>query len=138
MVVLYEYIVSGPVSSSLSQSSPQYTQRTTCTIVLKTNNNHATVHPVGSTLHDALKTSPHTHWRPAIYLINVKMTYNLRPRKPPRRDAFLSACYDTFPPEVLRRILLLRIAMPHRYPLRSRRRKNNLCTIANNNGIYPR
>ena len=69
--------------------------------------------PDGSTVHDASNTSPHTHWRPAIFTqVSIKMSYNLRARRPPRRDAFLAACYDTLPPEVLRRILLLRIAMP--------------------------
>ena len=64
--------------------------------------------------------------------MNGKMAYNLRARKPPRRDALLAACYDALPREILEYILLMRITMPHRYPLRSRRRKNNLCKIANN------
>ena len=34
---------------------------------------------------------------------------------------FLVACHDALPPEILRHILLLRVAMPHNYHLRSRR-----------------
>ena len=54
---------------------------------------------------------------------NKQMAYGLRPRtrKPARRDPFLVACHDALPPEILRHILLLRVAMPHNYHLRSRR-----------------
>ena len=38
--------------------------------------------------------------------MNVKMTYNLRARKPPRRDALLAACHDALPREILEYILL--------------------------------
>ena len=33
------------------------------------------------------------------------MTYNLRARKPPRRDALLAACHDVLPREILEYIL---------------------------------
>ena len=50
------------------------------------------------------------------------MPYALRTRKPPRNDPLLTACHDALPPDILEYILLLRVAMPPRYPLRSRRR----------------
>ena len=51
--------------------------------------------------------------------------YNLRPRRPKRTDPLLTACYDYLPHNILEYILLLRLAVPHRYPLRSRRRKSH-------------
>ena len=33
------------------------------------------------------------------------MTYNLRARKPPRRDALLTTCHDALPPDILTRTL---------------------------------
>ena len=30
------------------------------------------------------------------------MTYNLRTRKPPRRDVLLTTCHDALPPDILR------------------------------------
>ena len=48
------------------------------------------------------------------------MAYNLRPRKPPRTDPLLTACTDNLPQDVLEYIYALRVAMPPRYPLRSR------------------
>ena len=59
MAVLYEYIVSGPVSSSLSHPSVAH-QCIACTIALSNRSNHATVHPAGSTSHEAVNCSPHT------------------------------------------------------------------------------
>ena len=59
---------------------------------------------------------------------NKEMTYDLRPRvrKPVRRCPLLMACHDALPTDILRRILLMRVAMPHRYPLRSRHTKYNI------------
>ena len=50
---------------------------------------------------------------------NKQKVYGLRPRarKPARCDPLLTACHDALPPEILRHILLLRVAMPHNYHL---------------------
>ena len=68
MAVLYEYIVSGPVSSSLSHSSVAH-QCIACTITLSSSNNQATAHPTGSTSHEAVNTSPHAHCKAAIHFL---------------------------------------------------------------------
>ena len=68
MAVLYEYIVSGPVSSSLSHPSVAH-QCIACTITLSSSNNQATAHPTGSTSHEAVNTSPHAHCKAAIHFL---------------------------------------------------------------------
>ena len=121
------YIVHGSPSPSLSvpSSSPPHAQhRAACTMTLSTSNSHAAKQLPGSMSQDAINESPHTHCRPAMtFPCNKQMVYGLRPRarKPARRDPLLTACHDALPPEMLRHILLLRVAMPHNYQLRSRR-----------------
>ena len=122
----HEYIVDGSSSLSESVSSSSIAQhRHACSAMLIATSNHANTHPAESTSHRARNTSPHTHSSPAIVGFstdNLKMPYALRTRKPPRNDPLLTACHDALPPDILEYILLLRMAMPPRYPLRSRRR----------------
>ena len=122
----HEYIVDGSSSLSESVSSSFIAQhRHACNAMLRTTSSHANVQPVCSMSHFARNTSPHTHSSPAIVgfsIGNCKMPYALRTRKPPRNDPLLTACHDALPPDILEYILLLRMAMPPRYPLRSRRR----------------
>ena len=54
------------------------------------------------------------------------MVYALRPRGPKRTDPLLTQIHDHLAPDILEYILLMRLAMPHRYPLRSRRRKSTV------------
>ena len=126
MCIPHEYIVVGSSSLSESVSSSFIAQhRHACSAMLIATSNHANTHPAESTSHRARNTSPHTHSSPAIVGFstdNLKMPYALRTRKPPRNDPLLTACHDALPPDILEYILLLRVAMPPRYPLRSRRR----------------
>ena len=69
---IYEYIVLG-LSSSLSLPSVAH-QCIACTIALSNRSNHATVHPAGSTSHDAVNCLPHTHCKPAmLYTIRTSI-----------------------------------------------------------------
>ena len=125
-VPLYVYIVLVHSSSSPSSSSHHAQHRITCAIALSTSNMYATPQLAGSMSHCARNTSPHTQLRPAIpFHCNKQMSYvyDLRPRvrRPARRDPLLMACHDALPPDILRHILLMCIAMPHQYNLRSRR-----------------
>ena len=133
MCIPHEYIVVGSSSLSSSVSSSFIAQhRHACSAMLIATSNHANTHPAESTSHRARNTSPHTHSSPAIVgfsIDNLKMPYALRTRKPPRNDPLLTACHDALPLDILEYILLLglfplllRMAMPPRYPLRSRRR----------------
>ena len=123
----YVYIVHGSPSPSPSESSsspPHAQHRTACTMALTNSNSHATAQLSGSMSQDAINDSPQTQCRPAMtFPCNTQMAYGLRPRprKPLRRDPLLTACHDALPPELLRHVLLLRVAMPHNYHLRSRR-----------------
>ena len=63
-----------------------------------------------------------TEAQPSLLTTVYEMAYGLRPRKPARRDPLLCQVYDALPTDVLRHIMLMRIAMPHQYNLRSRRR----------------
>ena len=63
-----------------------------------------------------------TEAQPSLLTTVYEMVYGLRPRKPVRRDPLLCQVYDALPTDVLRHIMLMRIAMPHQYNLRSRRR----------------
>ena len=137
-VPLYVYIVPVHSSSSLSSSSHHAQHRITCAIALSTSNRYATPQLAGSMSHCARNTSPHTHWRPAIpFHCNKEMPYDLRPRvrKPARRCPLLMACHDALPSDILRRILLMRVAMPHRYPLRSRLAKHNVLVLEKSDAV---
>ena len=63
-----------------------------------------------------------TEAQPSLLTTVYEMVYGLRPRKPVRRDPLLCQVYDALPTDVLRHIMLMCIAMPHQYNLRSRRR----------------
>ena len=135
---LYVYMVPVQSSTSLSSSSAHAQHRITCAIALSTSNRYATPQLAGSMSHCARNTSPHTHWRPAIpFHCNKEMPYDLRPRvrKPARRCPLLMACHDALPSDILRRILLMRVAMPHRYPLRSRLTKHNVLVLEKSDAV---
>ena len=79
-VCIHEYIVFGP-SSSLSHSSPPQ-WCIACATALISNKIHANAHPVaGSMSHDAVKVSPHTHCKPAIFPVYKLVYCQARPRE---------------------------------------------------------
>ena len=59
-----------------------------------------------------------TEAQPSLLTTVYEMAYGLRPRKPVRRDPLLCQVYDALPTDVLRHIMLMRIAMPHQHNLR--------------------
>jgi hypothetical protein len=77
---IHEYMPVGSSSSSPSHPSVAH-QCIACTIALSSSSSQATVHPAGSTSHEAVNASPHTHCNPAIFVVYTLVYCQARTRE---------------------------------------------------------